>query len=160
MTSTHRPAMTSTDRIEKTIIVRAPRSGVWRVLADSRAFGTWLGAALEGPFAPGAIVRGRITYPGYEHLVMEVRVERMEAERLFSFRWHPHAVEAGRDYSAEPMTLVEFTLEEVPEGTKLTVVESGFDQVPLDRRSEAFRSNSSGWEEQMKSIERHVRSNP
>jgi uncharacterized protein YndB with AHSA1/START domain len=160
MTSTHRPPMTSTDRIEKTIILRAPRSGVWRALADSRAFGEWLGVALEQPFAPGATVRGKITYPGYEHLVLEMRVERMEAERLFSFRWHPNAHEPNRDYSTEPTTLVEFTLEDVPEGTRLTMVESGFDRIPLDRRNEAFRSNSGGWEEQMQNIERYVRANP
>jgi uncharacterized protein YndB with AHSA1/START domain len=159
MTSTHRPTMTSTDRIEKTIILRAPRAGVWRALADSKAFGAWFGATLEQPFAPGATVRGPITIPGYQHLVMEVRVERMEAERLFSFRWHPNAVEPNRDYSAEPMTLVEFTLEDVSEGTRLTMVESGFDRIPLDRRSAAFRSNSSGWEGQMKNIERYVRAN-
>jgi uncharacterized protein YndB with AHSA1/START domain len=160
MTSTHRPPVTSTDRFEKTITLRAPRSGVWRALADSKAFGEWFGAALEQPFAPGATVRGQITYPGYEHLVMEMRIERMEAERLFSFRWHPNAHEPNRDYSTEPMTLVEFTLEDVPEGTRLRMVESGFDRIPLDRRSEAFRSNSGGWEEQMRNIERYVHAQP
>ncbi len=148
--------MSSTDRIEKHIVIRAPRAGVWRALADSKSFGEWFGAALEQPFAPGARVRGRITYPGYEHLMMDIVVEQMEPERLFSFRWHPNAVEPGRDYSGEPMTLVEFTLEDVPEGTRLTMVESGFDRIPLDRRAEAFRSNAGGWEEQMRNIERYV----
>jgi uncharacterized protein YndB with AHSA1/START domain len=160
MTTTHRAPMTSTDRIEKSIILRAPRSGVWRALADSKAFGEWFGAALEQPFTPGATVRGKITIPGYTHMIMEVHVERMEAERLFSFRWHPNAHEPTRNYSAEPMTLVEFTLEEVAEGTRLTVVESGFDRIPLDRRSEAFRSNSKGWEGQMKNIDRYVHAHP
>jgi hypothetical protein len=97
-----------------------------------------------------------VTHPGYEHVEWDITVERMEAERLFSWRWHPHAVERGVDYSQEPTTLVEFTLEEVPEGTRLKVVESGFDRVPLARRAEAFRMNSDGWTQQLKAIERHV----
>src|SRR5262249_26457264 len=104
----------------------------------------------------GKRVRGRITYPGYEHLTMEVTVERMDTERLFSFRWHPYAVDPKVDYSSEPTTLVEFRLEEVAEGTVLTVVASGFDRIPSERRAEAFRMNSQGWQTQMENIQRHV----
>lgn len=146
----------STDRIEKTIELRVPRSRVWRALTDAREFGTWFGVKLEGAFAPGARVKGRITYPGYEHVVMDIRIERMEPERHFSWRWHPYAVEPGVDYSKEEPTLVVFELADVPGGTRLTVVESGFDKVPLARRAEAYRMNSGGWEEQIHRIERHV----
>jgi uncharacterized protein YndB with AHSA1/START domain len=146
----------STDSIEKTIVLRVPRSRVWRALTDSAEFGTWFGVKVEGQFAPGARVRGKITHPGYEHLTWDITVERMEPERLFSWRWHPYAVEPGVDYSREPTTLVEFELAEVPEGTRLTVVESGFDQVPLARRAQAYRMNEGGWTHQMKAIERHV----
>ena len=148
--------MASNDRIEKTIQLRAPVSRVWRALTDAREFGQWFRVNLTGPFAVGATVRGNITYPGYEHLKMEVVVERMEPERLFSFRWHPAAIDPKTDYSAEETTLVEFRLEEVGGGTRLTVVESGFDRIPASRRDEAFRMNEGGWEEQMKNIEQHV----
>jgi uncharacterized protein YndB with AHSA1/START domain len=145
------------DRIEKQIVLRAPRSRVWRALTDAGEFGTWFRVKLEGPFAVGKSVVGNITYPGHEHLRLEATVERMDPERLFSFRWHPHAVEPGVDYSAEPTTLVEFRLEEVEEGTRLTVVESGFENIPASRRAEAFRMNEGGWTEQMNNIQRHVR---
>jgi uncharacterized protein YndB with AHSA1/START domain len=146
----------STDRIEKSIFLRAPRSRVWRAIADSGEFGSWFGVRLEGAFAPGARVSGRITIPGYEHVIMEVTIERIDPERLFSYRWHPHAVDPAVDYSGEPTTLVEFRLEEAAGGTKLTVVESGFDRIPVARRAEAFRMNEHGWEGQLKSIERYV----
>ncbi len=145
-----------TDRIERQIVLRVPRSRVWQALTDPQEFGSWFGIKVAGVFAPGVRSRGRVTHPGYEHVEWDITVERMEAERLFSWRWHPHAVERGVDYSQEPTTLVEFTLEEVPEGTRLKVVESGFDRVPLARRAEAFRMNSDGWTQQLKAIERHV----
>ena len=146
----------STDRIERQILLRAPRGRVWRALTDSAEFGTWFGVKVEGTFAPGAHVRGAITHPGYEHVVFDITIERMEPERLFSWRWHPHAVEPGVDYSAEPTTLVVFELEDAPGGTRLTVVESGFDQVPLARRALAYRMNGDGWTYQMQAIEAHV----
>ena len=148
--------MTKTDRIEKKIQLNAPRSRVWRALTNAGEFGTWFRVKLDGAFAVGATVRGRITYPGYEPLTMEVLVERMDPERLFAFRWHPAAIEPGADYSAEPTTLVEFRLDEEAGGTRLTVVESGFDRLPAARRSEAFRINEGGWSEQLRNIERHV----
>lgn len=144
------------DRIEKKIVLRAPRSRVWHAIADAEQFGAWFGARLEGEFAPGARVEGRITSPGYEHVTMEMTVERVDPERLFSFRWHPYAVEPGVDYSNEPTTLVEFRLDEVAGGTELTVVESGFDRIPMTRRADALRMNDAGWAEQIKSIERYV----
>lgn len=144
------------DRIEKTVLLRAPRSRVWRALTDAGEFGAWFGVALDGRFAVGEAIRGRITNPGYDHLTMEVTVERMEPERVFSYRWHPHAIEPDVDYSAEPTTLVEFRLEEVPAGTSLTVVESGFDRIPAERRDLAWRKNSEGWAGQMERIRSHV----
>ena len=147
---------TSTDRIEKNVHLRAPVPRVWRALTDADEFGTWFRVALDGTFAVGERVTGRVTYPGYEHLEFVVTVERMEAETLFSFRWHPAAVEPDVDYSKEPTTLVEFTLEEVEGGTSLTVVESGFDRLPPERRDEAFRMNSGGWAIQMGNIAEHV----
>jgi uncharacterized protein YndB with AHSA1/START domain len=147
---------TVSDRIEKRAVLRATRARVWRALTDAGEFGKWFGVSLEGPFTEGATVRGRITHPGYEHLTMEVVVERMEPERYFSFRWHPGAIDPKIDYSQEPKTLVEFRLEESAEGTILTIVESGFDRIPLARRAEAFRLNDGGWTEQLRNIERHV----
>ena len=147
----------STDRIERKILLKVPRSRVWRALSNAEEFGNWFGVALQGKtFAAGKRVQGQITYPGYEHVVFAVVIERMEPERLISWRWHPAAVEPSIDYSKEPTTLVEFELKEVEGGTLLSVVESGFDSVPPSRRLEAFRMNSGGWDEQMKNIERHV----
>ena len=146
----------STDRIEKTIVLRAPRSRVWNAIADAEQFGQWFRVQLTGPFVQGSTVRGRITHPGYEHVTMEVFVERIEPERYFSYRWHPYAIEAGVDYSQEPTTLVEFMLDDAPGGTRLTIVESGFDRIPAARRAEAFRMNERGWDGQIKNIERHV----
>jgi uncharacterized protein YndB with AHSA1/START domain len=145
-----------TDRIERTLVVRAPRSRVWRALTDATEFGAWFGVKLEGKFAPGARVEGAITSKGYEHVRLDLTVERMEPERLLSWRWHPHAVEAGVDYSKETPTLVVFELADVPEGTRLTVVESGFDQVPLARRALAYRMNGEGWAIELQNIARHV----
>ena len=147
---------TSTDRIEKQVVLKAPRARVWRAFADPAEFGSWFGVKLETGFAPGGVARGRITYPGYEHLVFEAKVERMEPERLLAWRWHPAPVDAGVDYSKEPTTLVTITLEDAPEGTRLTVVESGFDALPLARRGEAFRMNEGGWAQQLENVSRHV----
>ncbi len=147
----------TTDRIEKRIVLRAPRARVWQALSNAEQFGSWFGVDFRGvSFAPGATVRGSITYPGYEYLTMEIAIERMEPERLFSYRWHPNAVDPKADYSREPTTLVVFELQETPEGTLLTVVESGFDQIPLHRRAEAWRSNDHGWAEQVTRIDKYV----
>ena len=144
------------DRIEKRIELKAPVSRVWRALTDYREFGQWFCVKLDGPFVAGQVSRGNITYPGYEHLKWEAVVEKMEPERLFSYTWHPYAVDPKMDYSKEPSTLVEFTLEKTANGTLLTVVESGFDRIPAARRDEAFRRNEGGWAEQMKNVEKYV----
>lgn len=146
----------TSDRIEKEILLRAPRSRVWRALTNADEFGAWFRVKLEGSFAVGKTIKGRITYPGYEHVTMEVTVDRMDTEELFSYRWHPYAVDPKVDYSSEPTTLVEFRLRDVPGGTMLTVAESGFDRIPLGRRDEAFRKNSDGWGAQLENIQRHV----
>jgi len=148
--------MTITDRIEKQVVLQAPRTRVWRALTNAEEFGTWFRAKLETDFSLGQRVTGRITHPGYEHLKFEAVVERMDAEGFFSFRWHPYAVDPKVDYSAEPMTLVEFKLDEVPQGTRLTVIESGFDKLPAGRRDEAFRMNGAGWAAQLENVARHV----
>jgi len=147
---------TSTDRIEKQVLLHASQPRVWRALTDAEEFGAWFRVKLEGPFVPGGRTKGKITYPGYEHITMEVWVERMEAETLFSYRWHPYAVDPKVDYSSEPTTLVEFQLKSKDGGTLLRVVESGFDQLPASRRDEAFRMNDGGWKQQLTNIERHV----
>ena len=144
------------DRIEKRIELRAPLSRVWRALTDYREFGLWFRVRLDGPFVPGQVSTGWITYPGYEHLKWEAVVQKMEPERLFSFTWHPYAVDPKMDYSNEPPTLVEFRLEATKGGTLLTVTESGFEKVPFNRRPEALRMNDRGWTEQLKNIESHV----
>lgn len=146
----------STDRIEKRIELKAPITRVWKALTDFREFGQWFRVNLEGPFVPGKATRGQITYPGYEHLVMEVFVEKLEPERLFSFRWHPTAVDPENDHSNDPSTLVEFRLESSGDGTLLHMTESGFDALPIERREEAFRRNEGGWNEQMDNIQAHV----
>jgi uncharacterized protein YndB with AHSA1/START domain len=147
-------ATTVTDRIEKTVIIKAPRGRLWRALSDARQFGEWFQVKLDGQFKAGETIHGTITYPGYEGRTMEMLVERIEPERFFSYRWHPG--DPNHDYRAEPMTLVEFTLEDVPGGTRLTIVESGFDQIPLSRRAEAFRMNEGGWAEQLENIQRYA----
>jgi uncharacterized protein YndB with AHSA1/START domain len=148
--------MTTTDRIEKQFEVAAPRSRVWRALADATEFGTWFGVALEQPFAAGATVFGQITNKGYDHIRLEMRIERMEPESRFSYHWHPAAIDPTVDYSAEPMTLVEFTLEATATGTSVTIIESGFDQLPATRRAEAFRMNDGGWTGQSKRLAAYV----
>jgi uncharacterized protein YndB with AHSA1/START domain len=147
-----------TDRIEKSMELAAPAERVWRALTDHNEFGQWFRVELDGPFVRGELSRGRITYPGYEHLEWEAKVVAMDRPRLFSFTWHPYAVDPGADYSQEPPTLVEFRLEPAAGGTRLTVVESGFDALPPHRRADALRSNEGGWEEQMRNIRAHAES--
>lgn len=147
-------------RIEKQIELKAPVSRVWRALTDHREFGEWFRVRIEGPFVPGQVSRGHVTYPGYEHLRWEVVVQKLEPETLFSFTWHPYAVDPGHDYSGETPTLVEFRLQPIPGGTRLTVTESGFDRVPADRRAEAFRMNTEGWGTQLRNVETHVARQP
>ncbi|HYR84544.1 MAG TPA: SRPBCC family protein [Terriglobia bacterium] len=148
------------NRIEKSIELKAPVSRVWRALTDHNEFGEWFRVKLDGPFVPGQISRGHITYPGYEQVKWEAVVQKMEPERLFSFTWHPYAVDPKIDYSREPPTLVEFRLEKTPTGTLLLLTESGFEKIPADRRLDAFRMNDGGWTEQMKNIESHVAKRP
>ena len=157
----------STDRIEKSVLLRAPRECVWRAISDSKQFGRWFGVQFDGPFVAGASIVGKMVpttvdaevaksqepYKGYR---FEFAVDRVEPMRLFSFRWHPFAVDSGGDYSKEPTTLVAFQLDEVPDGTKLTVTESGFDQIPIERRAKAFAANEGGWAAQMKLIEKYL----
>jgi len=144
------------DRIEKQIELKAPVSRVWRALTDYREFGEWFRVNLEGPFLVGQVAGGFITWPGYEHLRMEVVVQKIEPERLFSYTWHPYGIDPKVDYSKETPTLVEFTLEKSAKGTLLKVIESGFDKIPSERRAEAFRMNENGWSQQLKNIESYV----
>ena len=156
-----------TDRIEKKILLHAPRKRVWRALSDSTEFGTWFGIKFDGPFAPGACMHGVLVpttvdaevgkaQKEFEGKQFQITIEHMEPERLFSFRWHPHATQSGIDYSAEPTTLVVFTLEEVANGVMLTVTESGFDQIPLERGAKAFTANEQGWSMMVKVIEEYL----
>jgi uncharacterized protein YndB with AHSA1/START domain len=145
-----------TDRIEEKVLLRAPRARVWQALADSGEFGLWFGVRGLGVFTPGATVRGKVTHKGYEHMNWEATVDRMEPEQLFSFRWHPYAVDPDVDYSGEPTTLVVFELEVASNGTQLTVVESGFDGIPAARRAKAYEMHEQGWAGQMKSIAEYL----
>jgi uncharacterized protein YndB with AHSA1/START domain len=157
----------STDRIEKKILLKAPRERVWRALSDSTEFGAWFGMRFDGQFTPGATMRGAIVpttvnaevasaQKKYEGTPFEITIEQMEPERLFSFRWHPGAVDPALDYSREPTTLVVFTLEQVADGALLTLTESGFDKIPLARRAQAFAGNEQGWSIQMTLIEAYL----
>jgi uncharacterized protein YndB with AHSA1/START domain len=157
----------SGDRIEKKILLHAPLKRVWTALADSTEFGTWFGMKFDGQFAPGALMRGVIVpakvnaevakaQQKYDGMPVEITIEKVEPERLFSFRWHPYAIERGVDYSAEPTTLIEFVLEEMKDGVMLTVTESGFDQIPLVRRVKAFTANEEGWGMVVKLLEEYL----
>ena len=148
--------MSIPDRIEKTMVVAARLERVWRAISDAKEFGTWFGMEFDGPFVAGHSLRGRImptsvdaeiarAQEPYKGMVFIILVDRIEPMHLFSFRWHPSAVDIEVDYSGEPMTRVEFRLEEVEAGTKVTFTESGFHDVPLARRAEAFRNNDEGW---------------
>jgi uncharacterized protein YndB with AHSA1/START domain len=148
--------MTDTDRIEKKMVLRAPRSRVWRALTNVDEFNAWFGVKLEGPFEAGKCVRGKITHPGFEHHTMEIDVARIEPERHFSYRWHPYAIDLAVDYSKETPTLVSFDLADAEGGTVLTIVESGFDAIPLARRKKAYEMNDGGWSQQLESIRKHV----
>ena len=147
----------STDRIERKVLIQGTRARVWRALSNAAEFGNWFGVDFTGKtFVAGKPVQGKITYPGYEHLTMEVQIERIVPERLLSWRWHPAAIDPAVDYSQEPTTLVVFELEEVEGGIMLSVVESGLDKILLERRATVMRLNSSGWDQQMENIKRHV----
>ena len=148
------------ERIERSIDLKASPARVWHALTDHEEFGRWFGVKLRSPFVVGQATRGNITYPGYEHIVMEVIVQTMEPEKLFSFQWHPYAIDPKVDYAKEPPTLVEFALQKMNGGTRLTVTEAGFGAIPAWRRDEAFRMNSGGWTEQMKNIDVHLQKNP
>ena len=155
------------DRIEKKITLRAPVERVWRAISDARAFGTWFGVEFDGPFVAGARMKGRIVPTKVDPEVaklqephtgksFEFTIDRIEPERLFSFRWHPFAIDPGVDYSKEPATLVAFELRAAKGGTLLTVTESGFDRIPLERRARAFAANEGGWEHQTRLIEKYL----
>lgn len=147
-----------TDRIEKEIHLKAPRSRVWRALTDRREFSTWFGVKLESSFVVGQTTAGQMDIPGFEHIRMETTVQTMEPESYFAYTWHPYAIEPGVDYSTETPTLVEFILEEEGAETLLTVCESGFAKLPAHRRDLAFRKNDAGWAVQLKDIAEHVAS--
>jgi uncharacterized protein YndB with AHSA1/START domain/ketosteroid isomerase-like protein len=155
------------DRIVKSVVLQAPPHSVWPALADAKAFGTWFGAEFDGSFTPGAHLTGRITptqvdpevaraQEPYKGMPIDLTIDRIDPVRLFSFRWHPYAADRSVDYSKEPPTLVEFELEKEGEGTRLTVTESGFDQLPAARRAKAFEANAGGWEKQMELVRNFV----
>ncbi len=157
----------NTDRIEKKIVLRAPLDRVWRAISDANEFGSWFGMAFDGPFEEGARLTGKIAPTSVDPEVAKLQephvgkafdfsVERIEPERLISFRWHPYAIDPDVDYSSEPMTLIVFELKEVAEGVLLTISESGFDRIPLARRAEAFKANEGGWEHQTQLIRKYL----
>jgi uncharacterized protein YndB with AHSA1/START domain len=156
MASTLNEPMTNTDRIEKKVVLKAPRSRVWRAISDAEQFGEWFRVKLDGKFEEGQSIRGKILHKGFEDAQMELEVERIDPEKYFAYRWHPYAIDPKTDYSKEPTTLVEFRLEDAADGTALTIVETGFDKIPAARRAEAFRMNDNGWTSQVRSIENYV----
>jgi uncharacterized protein YndB with AHSA1/START domain len=161
--------MSVPDRIEKRIFVRAPIARVFSALSKAEEFGVWFGVAFDGPFVAGERVTGKMRptqvdpevakmQESFEGMPFDITVERIESPHLFSFRWHPYAIEPDTDYSKEPFTLVEFRLREVEGGTELEITESGFDRVPLERRAKAFTENEGGWEHQAKLVKKYVES--
>ena len=158
---------TSTDRIEKTTLLRAPQERVWRAISDPKQFGLWFGVAFDGPFVAGTQMKGRIVPTKVDPEIAKMQephtgkafewsVERIEPMRLIAFRWHPFAIEPDVDYSKEETTLIVFELEEAPGGTKLTITESGFDKIPLERRAKAFEANAGGWAAQITLITKYL----
>jgi len=159
--------MSTTDKIEKKVVLRAPRERVWNAISDAKQFGTWFGVEFEGPFVAGQRITGRMTptkvdpavarmQEPYAGMAFDYTVDRIEPMRLFSFRWHPFAIDPNVDYSHEPTTLVVFELEEVAGGTQLTITETGFDKIPLERRAKAFAANDGGWTKQAELIKKYV----
>ena len=147
------------DRIEVSIELKSPVARVWRAITDHEEFGEWFRVKLEKPFEVGGVSRGRITYPGYEHLVWLANIERMDRENLFSFRWHHYDIDVPideDDIPKQPTTLVEFRLEPIGSGTKVTITESGFSALPESLREKAFLGSKQGWNEQVKNIAAHV----
>ena len=143
--------------VQKQVEIAAPVAKVWDALSDHEKFGTWFRVKLEGPFVAGKVSQGHITWPGYEHIRWVSTVREIVPEKLFSFTWHPYAIDPAVDYATEEPTLVEFRLEATAAGTRVTVTESGFDKVPEARRAEAFRMNDGGWTQQVKNLEEYVR---
>jgi len=161
----------TTDRIEKKILLHAPKKRVWQAISDSKEFGLWFGVKFDGPFVAGAPLHGVIVpttaseevakkQKPHEGKPFDITVEQVEHERVFSFRWHPYAIDRNVDYSSEPTTLVAFTLEDVDGGVLVTVTESGFDGIPLERRAKAFLANEQGWALQVKMIEAYLANTP
>ena len=146
------------ERIVKTVELGAPVSRVWRALTDPTEFGQWFRVKLDGPFKPGAVSTGMMTYPGYEHCPWRAVIERMDHEQLLSFRWHDFDETSGVDISEQPMTLVEIRLEPTTDGTLLTITESGFEAIPDPRRLKVLRGNTEGWDIQANNIATHVTS--
>ena len=144
------------DRIIKKILLLAPQSRVFKALSDHNEFGKWFGAKLKGPFEEGKNVIGNITYPGYEHLIFEAKIVAIQPESYFAMRWHPGIPKEGEDLSKAPTTLVEFQLKTIGKHTQLTLIESGFDQLPEERQKEAYETNEDGWEKQMTNIKSFV----
>ena len=147
----------STNQIQKSVILNVPRGEVWHTLSDVKSFGQWFGVKMKGSFSPGEHMKGKITLKGYENLSIEFTIQRMESGRFLSWRWHPYAINRHVDYSAEPKTLVEFELEDIPGGSRLLVTESGFDAIPSSRRAEAYEANEKGWAMQLESIRQFLK---
>ncbi len=149
-------APSSTDRIETRIEVRAPRARVWRAVSSAKEFGAWFRIVFEDSFAPQKRLKGRMARKTGADLLIEFQIDQIQPEDYFSYRWHPYAMDPSVDYSAEPTTLVEFRLEEIADGTAVTITESGFDAIPLSRRAEAFQKNTGGWIAQAKNLAIYV----
>jgi uncharacterized protein YndB with AHSA1/START domain len=154
----------TTDRIEKSVLLRAPLDRVWHAISDSAAFGQWFGAQFDGPFVAGSTVRGVITPTTVDEEVAKLQephvgmadtwdVVAVEPRRRLAYRWHPGPGESGAD---EPTTLVEFTLDETPDGVLLRITESGFDAIPADRRAAAYEGNSEGWSKQVELVQKYL----
>jgi uncharacterized protein YndB with AHSA1/START domain len=157
----------NTDQIQKKIVLKSARERVWRAISDSVCFGSWFGVEFDGPFVAGSRLHGRIVPTQVDPEVAKLQephigkpfqllVESIEPMNRFAFRWHPFAIDPNYDYSHEPMTLVTFELSDVDGGTLLTITESGFDQIPIERRAQAFESNDGGWTHQTKLVEKYL----
>lgn len=145
-----------TNRIDRTIDVNAPPDRVWRALTTAADLATWFHVRIEGEIAPGSEVWMTSTSPGYEGQRFLVRVTEMTPPRRFAWQWHPGAVDPAIDYSKEPWTTVTFTLEPSGGGTRLSVSETGFNEISVARRAKVFADNSGGWTEVIVWIQQHA----
>jgi uncharacterized protein YndB with AHSA1/START domain len=155
------------DHIEKSIVLNCALERVWCAISEARQFSAWMGLSDHGDFVPGTLFTAKMAptkfndefaklQEPFDGLQVKMTIDQIQRPRLFSFRFHPFAVDPDADYSREPMNLVTFELQEVPDGTMVTITETGFDRIPLERRAMAYEVNDRGWALATKALENYL----